>query len=158
MHSDLCLRNSSGTPLCEELRETPVLHTPAIQHVPFLNFICLVIAQPSYFSVSLQGLPAFKWVNSSPQFSTICRLAFLIPSSPASKVFMKMLKNTGPKMQPCRFCHNRSNANYYLLLLLLFRRLNQTLISNSKQEKYPSKLYTGFRHESLCHTQSPPRE
>ena len=50
----------------------PGLHHPRcrIWHLPFINFICLVIAQ-----CSLQGLLTLEGVNSSSQFCVIYKLA-----------------------------------------------------------------------------------
>lgn len=87
---------------------SPASHSPAcllphlscrICHLTLLNFICLVIAQPSNLPRYLQGLPAFKGVNSSSQFSVILG----VPWSLASMSLMKMLKRTGLSLMSPHF-------------------------------------------------------
>lgn len=50
--------------------------------------------------ISLQGLFTLKGFNSSSHFCVIYKVN--IPSSPESKLFMKALKRTSLKMEPCR--------------------------------------------------------
>lgn len=49
------------------------------------------------FRLCIQGLCKLKGVNSFSKFSIICKLLVLY-----SKSFMKTLKRTGQKMEPCR--------------------------------------------------------
>ncbi|KAJ7411591.1 hypothetical protein WISP_102183 [Willisornis vidua] len=51
-------------------------------------------------SFPIGGFPAFKGVNRSSQVS-VSEDLLSIPSSPASKSLMKMMKRPGPKIEPC---------------------------------------------------------
>lgn len=86
-----------------ELQHRKRVTTSKVQNLVFLlNFMPLVTAQPSHFQ-DLSARP-FCPEGCHQLLSVQCHLqtSLSIPSSHASEPFMKILKKTVPKMEPCR--------------------------------------------------------